>query len=176
MKGIGVLTEANHRGLRYLVAGGHAVIFHGYPRNTFDLDLVIRRDDRDAWFQCAKAVGLKFLREGPAFLQFDPPSEDVFATDMMMVNEPTFEKLASGSVPAPEFAGGQMVALRHLLALKCHAIKHGHQGRIVKDADDVIRLVQANSLNIEDGEIRETFLKYGTEEFYEKVRGACARK
>ena len=28
--------------LTFLIAGGHAVIAHGYARTTFDLDLIIR--------------------------------------------------------------------------------------------------------------------------------------
>ncbi len=55
-----------------------------------------------------------------------------------------------------------MVSLRHLLALKCHAIKHGHFGRIVKDTDDVIRLVQVNRVDVNVPEIRHLFLKHGT--------------
>lgn len=67
-----------------------------------------------------------------------------------------------------------MVFLRHLLALKCYAIKHGHSGRLVKDADDVIRLILANNVNLQDPEIRDLFLKHGTAEFYEKVRRTCS--
>ena len=35
-----------------------------------------------------------------------------------------------------------------------------HTGRIVKDADDVIRLVQANGVNLQDEEMRDLFLKH----------------
>ena len=35
--------------LPFLVVGGHAVILHGYQRNTADLDALIRRTDLDAW-------------------------------------------------------------------------------------------------------------------------------
>ena len=64
----------------------------------------------------------------------------------------------------------EMKVFRHLLAMKCHAIKHGHSGRVVKDADDVIRLVLSNRLNLSDPEVRELFLKHGTVDLYEKVR------
>ena len=78
------------------------------------------------------------------------------------------------AVPAPASAlNAKVVSLRHLLALKCHAIKHGHSGKIVKDADDVIRLLQINRLDPDSPLLRQLFLKHGTEEFYEKVRTAC---
>ena len=42
---LALLTE--HR-VEYLVAGGHAVAFHGYPRFTEDLDLYVRAEPENA--------------------------------------------------------------------------------------------------------------------------------
>ena len=92
----------------------------------------------------------------------------------MLVSDDTFAKLMAEAVPAPASAeGAKVVSLRHLLALKCHAIKHGHEGRIVKDAEDVIRLAQVNKLDLDEPDIRGLFLKHGTTELYEKVRRLC---
>ena len=38
----------NARGVRYLVIGGHAVAFHGYPRATADLDVWVALDSTNA--------------------------------------------------------------------------------------------------------------------------------
>ena len=65
------------------------------------------------------------------------------------------------------------VSLRDLIILKCHAIKHGHAGRVLKDIDDVIHLVLANKVNLEDDCWRELVLKYGTAELYEILQRAC---
>jgi len=92
----------------------------------------------------------------------------------MLVKEETFDKLSAEAVSAPPNAGGaRCVSLLHLLALKCHAVKHGHKGRIVKDADDVIHLVQLNRVDVQRPEVREIFLKYGTTDLYEKVQHPC---
>jgi len=94
--------------------------------------------------------------------------------DLMLVNDTTFAKLAADAVPAPPSASGaRMVALLHLLALKCHAIKHGHPGRVVKDVDDAIRLTEVNRLDVNDPKIRELFLRHGTVELYEKIGRIC---
>jgi hypothetical protein len=160
--------------LEFLVAGGHAVIVHGHPRTTFDLDLIVRRGDRDAWSELALSLGYRLFTEGPNFLQFNAPDSPSLPLDLMLVSTETFAKLMVDAVSAPAgVAAAKLVSLRHLLALKCHAVKHGHAGRIVKDADDVIRLVQVNLLNLNAPEMRDLFLKHGTEEFYEKVRAAC---
>jgi hypothetical protein len=54
-------------------------------------------------------------------------------------------------------------------------IAHGHRERIVKDADDVIRLALVNKLELDEPSIRDLFLKHGTAELYEKVRRLCGQ-
>lgn len=169
-----IARRAAERGLPFLLAGGHAVIAHGHPRNTFDLDLVIRRSDQADWSDLARSVGYSFHREGPTFIQFNPPNSQFLPLDLMLVGDETFAKLMADAVSGPpSAAGAKVVSLRHLLALKCHAIKHGHQRRIVKDADDVIRLALVNRLDLDEPGIRDLFLKHGTAELYEKVRQLC---
>jgi Nucleotidyltransferase of unknown function (DUF6036) len=38
----------NARDVRFLVIGGHAVSFHGYPRFTHDVDVVVLPDEQNA--------------------------------------------------------------------------------------------------------------------------------
>ena len=61
------------------------------------------------------------------------------------------------------------MALKHLLALKSHAILHGHPGRVEKNVDDAIGLVMANHINVSDNDWRKVFLKYGPPELHEKL-------
>jgi hypothetical protein len=169
-----IAAGAAAAGLEFLVAGGHAVIAHGHPRTTFDVDLIVAQEDRGRWVILAQSLGYSFLHEGPTFLQFNPPSPPALPLDLMFVNAQTFAKLLTDAVTRPVGEReGKIVSLRHLLALKCHAIKHGHAGRIIKDADDVIMLVQANRINMNAPDIRDLFLKHGTLEFYEKVHRIC---
>ena len=150
------------------------MIAHGHRRNKFDFELIIRRTDQDPWTNLTRALGYRLNREGPTFLQFDLPNAQALPLDLMLVNDTTFAKLAADAVPAPPSASGaRMVALLHLLALKCHAIKHGHPGRVVKDVDDAIRLTEVNRLDVNDPKIRELFLRHGTVELYEKIGRIC---
>jgi hypothetical protein len=169
-----IAGQAGKAGLELLLAGGHAVIAHGHPRNTFDVDLIVRRRDRGRWMTLAQDLGYHLLRDGPTFVQFNPPSAQVFPLDLMLVGDETFAGLMADSAPAPGgVTSAKVVSLPHLLALKCHAIKHGHAGRIVKDVDDVINLVKVNRLDMSAPQMRELFLKYGTADLYEKVRRSC---
>jgi hypothetical protein len=168
-----IAARAKEKGLPFLIAGGHAVIAHGHARNTFDIDLVIPRPLKEAWLKLALSLGYSLYSERPTFLQFNPPDDTSMPLDLMLVGEETFNKLAAASVPAPSSVSeARVVSLLHLVALKCHAIKHGHSGRIVKDADDVINLVLANRLDPDDAALRELVLRHGTLEFYEKLRRA----
>jgi hypothetical protein len=38
----------NSAGVRYLVVGGYAVAFHGYPRGTGDIDFFVERSEDNA--------------------------------------------------------------------------------------------------------------------------------
>src|SRR5689334_18540011 len=52
-----ITAGAKESKLMFLIAGGHAVIAHGHQRNTFDLDLIVRREDANQWRQLASGLG-----------------------------------------------------------------------------------------------------------------------
>ena len=149
---LSVLSQsAREQGLAFLLIGGHAVIAHGHPRNTFDLDLAVPRSAVEAWRAFVLARGYTIHREGPTFIQFNPPDALSLPLDLMLVSEETYRQFEAAAVDTPVSAAGlRMVCLRHLLALKSHAIRHGHAGRIEKDLDDVIGLVRVNRINVAD--------------------------
>ena len=170
MKLTDLVQRAHDAGLEHLLIGGHAVIAHGYPRNTFDLDLAVPRPSVGGWRALVAELGYGVHAEGPAFLQFDPPDALTLPLDLMIVSEDTFHKLQAEAVAVPAPGSGvRTVSLRHLLALKAHAIRHGHAGRVTKDVDDVIGLVDANRLDVREARWREPLLKYGPSELYEKL-------
>jgi len=176
VKEIAAIAErAAAKNLSVLVAGGLAVVVHGYQRKTFDADLVIRRADRVAWLELMRQMGFSVFREGPVFLQMNPSDEsELPLIDLMFMNDDTFDKLAATSISnpyGPDFP--RIVSLESLIAMKCHAIRNGHPGRVVKDADDLIHLFMANRLDPEAEEWRNLILKFGTEELYEKLRRIC---
>ncbi len=44
---LGIFRELNNKGIKYIVAGGMAVNFHGIPRATYDIDLLLYLEDRN---------------------------------------------------------------------------------------------------------------------------------
>jgi hypothetical protein len=57
----------NSRGVEYLVVGGYAVAFHGHPRLTGDIDLLLRpiRENAERILQVLKDFGFGNLELGP---------------------------------------------------------------------------------------------------------------
>ncbi len=65
--------QARKHKLDFLIIGGLAVIFHGYSRDTADLDLLIRRNNRPGWLGLFSQMGYNIHEERDAFVQLSPP-------------------------------------------------------------------------------------------------------
>jgi len=155
--------------MRFLVVGGHAVIAHGYPRTTFDLDLLVEKETRAAWRKTVERLGYQLLAEAESFSQFKPPS-GALDLDLMLVGAETFGGIwGEGLTVSLDSVSVRIPSLDHLLALKLHVLKQNLQHRAVKDLDDIIRLVLANHLDLESSHYRHLFEKYGTLDHYETV-------
>lgn len=96
--------------------------------------------------------------------------------DLMLVREPTFDPLLAASLEVELYGVRLRIpSLEHWIALKLHALKHGHGGRFLKDFLDVENLVRVNHLDLHSTALKELFLKYGDAEFYGKALRTCAQ-
>ena len=69
------LLDAN--GVRYLLIGGYAVGFHGYPRATNDMDIFVARDKENARFVIKSLIEFGFSA--------DELSEKLFTSEKSIV-------------------------------------------------------------------------------------------
>jgi len=165
-----ISEKGSARGLPSLLIGGHAVTAHGHPRNTFDLDLLIPRSSLEEWRAFVLSEGYSIHQESGPFIQFHAPDDETVPLDLMIVSDDAYNAFDAEAQPnLATRARIRMVALKHLLALKSHAIRHDHLGRVEKDVDDVIGLVKANRLDVADDLWRKVFLRHGPPELYEKL-------
>ncbi len=132
-------ARARENGPPVLLAEGRVVIAHGHPRNTFDLDLLAPRTAVES----LRALALKgghLQRRGPGLPSVQPAGRRHPPLDLLSVSADTFARLERTAVDAPiAVVGLRRVCLRHLLALKAHALQPGHPGRIEMNVDQVIR-------------------------------------
>jgi hypothetical protein len=168
--------EARARDLPFLVIGALAVNCHGFTRDSADLDLLVQWDRRRAWLDLLGQLGYVVERDAEVFVQLAPPRHGAWPVDLMLVREPTFGPLHAASREVELYGVRLRIpSLEHLLALKLHALKHGHAGRFLKDFLDVENLVRVNQLDLHSAALRELFLKYGDAELYGKVLRACSQ-
>ncbi len=167
--------EAARRKLRFLVIGGLAVNHYGYTRDTSDLDFIISQKDRAEWMKLLQDFGYLSHNDGGNFIQYNPPAQNAWPVDLMLVQEKTFAPILAASRDADLFGTKTRVpSLEHLLALKLHALKNTRMSRFLKDFLDVEYLIRINRLDIKSKNIRELFEKYGTPDLYEKISRSLA--
>ena len=150
--------------LRFLVIGGWAVAAHGHTRMTFDVDFLIRREERQSWFRRTAQAGIEIRHETRTFAQLVEP-RTAAVLDLMLVSDDTFEGLwrVSAEVDFGE-CRARVPSLDHVLALKLHVLKQGLAHRTAKDAEDVEMLARRHGLNLSDPHYEALFLKHGTRE------------
>jgi len=82
--------------LGFLIIGGYAVAAHGHTRATFDVDLLVRRVDQEAWFRRLAASGLKLFGQTRTFAQFSQQHEGD-GLDLMFIEESTIDRIWQAS-------------------------------------------------------------------------------
>ena len=75
---LGVVRALNDSGVPYALCGGMAVVLHGYPRLTRDIDLLIRPGDLAAAREALAATGFTVLGGMIPFDTGGPHEREVF--------------------------------------------------------------------------------------------------
>ena len=158
--------DLDAHGIDYMVIGAVALMAHGYPRFTEDIDLVLTREGLDAFHR--KLVGLGYL---PAFegarkrlraTRDGVPVEVILAGEYPGDGKPkpvSFPDPASASV---EMDGVRVVTLEKLVELKLASGMTAPDR--LKDLADVQELIKARGLGAEFAEqldpyVREQYLR-----------------
>jgi predicted nucleotidyltransferase len=171
---IGILSGAGaEAGKPFLVIGGYAVNAHGYARETVDLDILTRREEREFWKKLVLENGYSVWQERDNFAQFKTERSELMPVDFMFVNEHTFASLFADAVEST--LGGVRVkhpSLRHLIALKLHVLKQELPHRTLRDFNDVLELLRINRVDTSAEDFKQLCLRYGNQKLYETlVRG-----
>ncbi|MCA9011791.1 MAG: hypothetical protein KDB01_18685 [Planctomycetaceae bacterium] len=134
-------------GIAYAVCGGVAVCLHGYQRNTIDLDLVIRSEDRDTVRQLFTSAGFRWDTEQAEFrtsdgiaVQFLIAGQKAGKGSEVTIAEPV------GDLNIEQIEGLSVVRLSRLIEMKI-ACGMSNLRRTHKDFADVVELISVRSLD-----------------------------
>ena len=142
-----------------LMIGGHAVTALGHPRATFDLDLLIPRSSAAKWKEGLAKLHYRIFAESSNFHQYEaPPGIPLPPLDLMLVDDDVFQTLERTKIASKPIATPGVVAM---IALKLHAINQPARTDVEKDWSDVLALVKAHKLSLDDPDFSAIVLKHG---------------
>lgn len=158
------------RGLKFIVIGGHAINCYGLARQTGDIDLLVDRTHKNEWSELLSKLDYQPGQNDQRFARFRSSYLAAWPIDLMFVDPDTFGQMYSESL---EFDVGvsrvRVVSIRHLIALKIHALKIYQEHRHLKDYSDLLGLMKLKASNLTTNEIRELCLKYADMSLFTKL-------
>jgi len=183
---------ATEKELPFLFVGGHAVIFHGVPRFTRDIDIMTTDVWREPWCELLAELGYRKFHSVDAFDQFEPDSAtsgadgQLVGIDLMFVDPPTWDKLYGGAVEielsnTDESSGddtsqAKIPQVLHLIAMKLNAARSPHRRVGATDLSDVIELIRVQNIDISSAEFLEVSDRYASTEDWQTIQQATRQE
>ncbi len=162
----------DEKDLPALMIGGHAVTALGHPRATYDLDLLIPRSSAGKWKIELFHLRYHLFAESANFHQYEShPDLPLPPLDLMLVDDDVFQTLEQTKIDSKPLATPGVVAM---IALKLHAIHQPARNEVEKDWSDVLALVKAHKLSLDDPEFSATILKHGGETAIRRIQASLA--
>jgi len=151
-----------------VLIGGYAVNAHKVTRHTVDIDFLVTKETFNKIFPELELQGYSIVNEHEVFVQI--AGMGLRDIDFMFSDESTIRKIFDTGNRI-RIAGEFFVTpnLENLIALKLHSIKWNPHRELV-DMPDIVLLMQANGMDIDNPGIRSVFEKYGTPELLEKIK------
>ncbi|MCC6221277.1 MAG: nucleotidyl transferase AbiEii/AbiGii toxin family protein [Deltaproteobacteria bacterium] len=169
MRTISFYAEAKDK--EFLLIGGHAINIYGLSRQTGNIDLVVRRDDRNWWLELFSRLKYQVGQNDDKFARFRSDILGVWPLNLMFVDNNTFEKLLSQATAAQiGLAQVKAVSARHLATMKIHALKIYQAHRHVKDYNDLLWLLRSGKTQLSLSEVEELCNRYASSELFEKIK------
>ncbi|MDX1680085.1 MAG: hypothetical protein R3242_05065 [Akkermansiaceae bacterium] len=155
-----------------LMIGGHAVTALGHPRATFDLDLLIPRSSAPRWGKAMAGMRYRLFAESANFHQYEAPDAlPLPPVDLMLVDDEVFATLEQSKSSIEPIATPGVMAL---IALKLHAIHQDAREERAKDWSDVLALIKAHRLTLDDPEFAATVRKHGGQTAIERIQASLS--
>jgi len=159
-------SDLDEHGIRYAVIGATALLAHGYPRFTQDIDLVMTREGLEKFH--AELIGLDYMPAFPGAKKKLRSTHDSVSIEVMTTGEyPGDGKPKPVSMPDPESSstdikGIRYVTLEKLIELKlASGISAPHRLKDLADVQEMIKIkkLDADFANKLDPYVRAKYLE-----------------
>jgi hypothetical protein len=161
-----ITTDLEEHGIQYAVIGATALLAHGYPRLTEDIDLLMTCEGLDKFH--AELIGLGYAPAFPGAKKRLRSTVDGVSIEVMTTGEyPGDGKPKPVSMPDPatastEIGGIRFVTLEKLIELKlASGISAPHRLKDLADVQELIKIkkLDADFANKLDPYVRPKFLE-----------------
>ncbi len=153
-----------------ILVGGFAVNYHGYTRNTLDVDFMIVAQQLDAVRRIMMAAGFTNMTSDANVAFFNAPGSPL-RVDFLRVDGGTMRKLLVNAVNANVYGHAIKVpALRDLIAMKIFSLSQDCDRRLGKDLPDIAYLSVLHKLDLAS-DIRPLCDRFGTRKIYDLIQG-----
>jgi len=152
-----------------ILIGGFAVNYHGYTRNTLDVDFMIVAQQFDVVSQIMKRSGFTNIASNNNVAFFNAPGSPL-RVDFLSVDGDTMRKLLVNTI-LTNVHGFQVKvpALMDLIAMKVFSLSQDVDRRMGKDLPDIAYLSVINNLDLES-DIRPLCNQFGTRKIYDLIQ------
>ena len=175
-----IAEEAEKAGLSdFLLIGGNAVIAHGVPRFTRDIDFVIPEAQKATWRSFLEGHGFPFFHGTPAFEQYEDPTKRKPRVDLMIVDEGTWEKLFSDAwnYDLGDGISARVASPQHLIAMKLKACLSQHRREDAVDWSDIVELSLLHQFDpAKDEKFSDFVLQFGGEGLHRRLTDEIAKR
>jgi predicted nucleotidyltransferase len=167
-----VTRDLKEHGIDYMVIGAVALLEHGYPRLTDDIDLVLTPKGLEAFHR--ELIGLDYVPAFPGARKRLRSTTDGIIIEVMTTGEyPGDGKPKPVSIPEPsaastEIDGVKVVTFEKLIELKlASGMTAPHR---LKDLADVQELIKIRQLQPEFAERLDPYVREKFLELYETIK------
>lgn len=166
-----IAAEFEQAGISYALVGGFAVNAHHVSRQTADVDLLIAADDLSKAGQALESSGYRKAVASDVVVRYEGDGKRLMDIDLLLVDIETLRLiLAHGEITRIAGKEFRIPSVRHLLAMKLHAIKSDPSKRWLKDLPDIVALMQKNGLHLSDPGIECLCKKFGPSNILIKLK------
>lgn len=169
---------AKEKDFRFLLVGGFAVNSYGDRRQTVDIDILIKQEDRDKLKSGLRKYGYEIFNDTDAFLQFKTAELVDWPIDCIVVDEQTFNTMIKEAKETNISKNYSIFvpSAKHLVAMKLHSMKQAGTTRGLKDLLDIVSLVKLTNIDFKGDEFKELCLRYVDQNDYEQIIEKCAEQ